>query len=133
MTDHVDLAMRYHTAWAEHDPDAIVAMHTDDTVFHAHGIREPAVGLAATREAIVAFFEMAPDIAFATKTVYFGDGHIVTEYVVSGTSDGAAFAVDGTDVFQIRDGLIARKDTYMDTAGLQQQVGVDFGLESAGA
>ncbi len=125
MTDHVDLAMRYHAAWAAHDPDAIIALHTEDTVFHTHGMGEPAVGAVATREAIAGLFALAPDLAFASKTVYFGEASVVTEYVVSGTSNGAAFAVDGVDVFQVRDGLIARKDTYMDTAGLQQQLGAE--------
>ncbi len=132
MTEHVDLAMRYHAAWAAHDPDAIIAMHTEDTVFHTHGMGEAAVGAPATRDAIVALFALAPDLHFETKTVHFGEGHIVTEYVVSGTSNGAAFAVDGLDVFQIRDDLVARKDTYMDTAGLQQQLGADVGLQAAG-
>ena len=32
-----ELALRYGTSWAEHDPDAIMARHTDDAVFHLHG------------------------------------------------------------------------------------------------
>jgi len=40
-----ELALRYGTAWAEHDLDAIMAMHTDDTVFHLHGGGEPAMGV----------------------------------------------------------------------------------------
>lgn len=50
--EQMDLAMRYSAAWANHDPDAIVAMHTEDTVFHMHGMAEPAIGAAATRDAI---------------------------------------------------------------------------------
>ena len=45
-----ELAARYGVAWAKHDLDAIIAMHTDDTVFHLHGFSEPAIGLAAARE-----------------------------------------------------------------------------------
>ena len=36
-----ELALRYGVAWAAHDLDAIMAMHTDDTVFHLHGGGEP--------------------------------------------------------------------------------------------
>jgi hypothetical protein len=36
-----DLAVRYGAAWAGRDLDAIMAMHTDDTVFHLHGGGEP--------------------------------------------------------------------------------------------
>ena len=32
----VDIAKEYSRAWAEHDPDAIAVMHTDDSVFHLH-------------------------------------------------------------------------------------------------
>ena len=32
---------RYFAAWAAHDPDAIVALHTQDTHFWAHGGTEP--------------------------------------------------------------------------------------------
>jgi ketosteroid isomerase-like protein len=122
MTEHVDLAVRYGAAWAAHDPDAIVAMHTPDSVFHQHGLSEPAVGIDAVREAIAAVFAMVPDLAFDRKSAHFGEAHIVTEYVMSGTVDGTPFACDGVDVFQVRDGLMARKDTYLDTAGLQQQL-----------
>jgi steroid delta-isomerase-like uncharacterized protein len=122
----IDLATRYSAAWARHDADAIVAMHTEDTVFHMHGMAEPAVGAAATRDAIAALFVQVPDIRFRRKTAYFGEGHIVTEYVVSGTVDGAPFACDGVDVFQLHDGRIARKDTYLDTVAYQRQLGLDL-------
>src|ERR1700724_4736979 len=121
--EQIDLAMRSPAAWARHDPDAIVAMHTEDTVFHMHGMADPAIGAAATRDAIAALFVQAPDIKFQRKTAYFGEGHMVTEYVVSGTVDGVPFACDGVDVFQLRDGRIGRKDTYLDTITYQQQVG----------
>jgi steroid delta-isomerase-like uncharacterized protein len=120
--EQVALAMRYSAAWAAHDPDAIVAMHTDDTVFHMHGMAEPAIGAAAARDAIAALFVQAPDLRFQRKTAYFGEGHIVTEYIVSGTTNGTPFACDGVDVFQVRDGRIARKDTYLDMVTYQRQL-----------
>jgi hypothetical protein len=32
-----ELAARYGAAWAKHDLDAIIAMHTEDPLFHLHG------------------------------------------------------------------------------------------------
>jgi ketosteroid isomerase-like protein len=128
---YVDLAMRYSAAWASHDADAIVAMHTEDTVFHMHGMAKPAMGAVAMREAVMALFGQAPDIRFQRKTAYFGDGHIVTEYVVSGCVDGKPFACDGVDVLQVHAGLIARKDTYLDTVAYQRQLGLDLTEMSA--
>ena len=120
------LAGRYSAAWAMHDLDAIVAMHTDDTVFHLHGISEPAVGLAATREAFAATFAQLPDLRFESRRVYIGDGHFVSEYQVSGTSEGKPFACEGVDVIAVSEGLIAPKDTYLESAAMQRQLAVDL-------
>ena len=121
----MDFAQRYSQGWAAHDPDAIVAMHTEDTVFHMRG-GEPAVGRDAAREAFAGLFAMAPDLAFELVRAHFGDDHYVTEYVVSGTIDGKSFAVDGVDVFALRDGLVARKDTYLDSLTYATQLGLDL-------
>jgi len=90
-----------------------------------HGGGDPAEGRPAVREAIVVIFAQAPDLRFDRKTVYFGDGHIVTEYEMCGTAEGVSFACDGVDVFALSDGRIARKDTYLDWGSLQQQLGRD--------
>jgi steroid delta-isomerase-like uncharacterized protein len=134
MTDTTtDLAIRYGAAWAAHDPDAIVALHTDDTVFHMHGGGDPAEGRSAVREAIVAIFEQSPDLRFDRKTVYFGEGHIVSEYEMCGTADGTPFACDGVDVFALSDGRIARKDTYLDWGTLHAQIGRDLTAQTQSA
>jgi len=39
---------------------------------------------------------------------------IVFEYDMSGNVDGSPFICDGVDVIAITDGLVARKDTYLD-------------------
>ena len=121
-----DLAARYGAAWAAHDLDAIMAMHTDDTVFHLHGGGEPAVGLGATRAAFAAAASQWPDIRFEKSRVYIGDGHFVSEYQMSGTAEGKSFACEGVDVIAVSDGLIARKDTYLDWAAMQRQLDVEL-------
>jgi ketosteroid isomerase-like protein len=118
-----ELALRYGSAWAAHDLDAIMTMHTEDTVFHLHGGAEPAVGLAATRAAFAAATSQWPDIRFAKTRVYIGDQHFVSEYQMSATSDGRQITCDGVDVIAVADGLIARKDTYLDWPAIQLQIG----------
>lgn len=118
-----ELAARYGAAWAAHDLDAIMAMHTDDTVFHLHGGGEPAVGRAATRAAFAASASQWPDLRFEKSRVYVGDGHIVSEYLMSATSDGKRVTCDGVDVIAVTDGRIARKDTYLDWPAIQRQLG----------
>ena len=121
-----ELAARYGVAWAKHDMDAIIAMHTDDTVFHLHGFSEPAIGLAAAREAFAASIARSPDLRFDKSRVYIGDGHFVSEYQMSGTAEGKPFTCEGVDVIAVFDGLIARKDTYLDWAAMQRQLDVEL-------
>jgi ketosteroid isomerase-like protein len=117
-----ELAARYGAAWATHDLDAIMALHTDDTVFHLHGGGEPAFGLVATREAFAAAAAQWPDLRFERRRVYVGDGHFVSEYQMSGSSAGKSFACDGVDVIAVIDGRVARKDTYLDWPAVQRQL-----------
>lgn len=125
-----DLAIAYGQAWANHDADAIVALHTEDSVFHLHDVMEPWVGLEAIKAAAEGFFADSPDLAFEPVRVHLGVDHFVSEYVMKGTRDGKQFACDGTDVFSVRDAKVARKDSYIDWVTYQRQTGID--LEAAG-
>jgi hypothetical protein len=42
---------------------------------------------------------------------------------MSGTSGGSHFVCDGADVIAVNDGLVARKDTYLDLVALLDQIG----------
>ena len=55
-----------------------------------------------------------PDLEFEQIRLQIGEGHFVSEYVMSGTVNGNPFQCEGADVFTVRDGRIARKDTYLD-------------------
>jgi ketosteroid isomerase-like protein len=121
----VDLAKEYSAAWAEHDPDAIAAMHTEDSVFEMHNIHAPATGREAVRALIAILVAAVPDVHFQPTRAHFGADHFVTEYVMSGTAEGKRFAIAGADVLTIRDGLVARKDSYLDWLSYQRQVGFD--------
>lgn len=126
-----ELAGRYGAAWAAHDLDAIMAMHTDDTVFHLHGGGEPAVGLAATRAAFAAAAAQSPDLRFEKTRVYIGADHFVSEYEMSGSSAGKSFTCDGVDVIAVVDGRISRKDTYLDWPAIERQLGTEAAVVSA--
>jgi len=121
----VELAIKYGAAWAAHDSDAIAALHTDDSVFHLHDIAPAAEGRAAVREMIVAQLASVPDLKFERVRVHFGADHFVTEYVMSGTAEGHPFAIQGADVFSVRELLVARKDSYLDWAAFTRQTGLE--------
>ena len=121
----MEFAREYSGAWAAHDPAAIATMHTDDSVFELHDVGPPATGRAAVHELIQALLTAVPDLRFEPKRAHFGAGHFVTEYVMSGTAERRPFAIAGADVCTVRDGLVSRKDTYLDWLAYQRQVGID--------
>jgi ketosteroid isomerase-like protein len=119
-----DLAGQYHQGWVERDPNVIAALHTEDSTFHLHGLTEAATGRGPVRDLIGSLLRLVPDLRFDAKRFYVGADHIVFEYDMSGTSDGTHFVCDGVDVIAVTDGLVARKDTYLDLVSLIDQVGV---------
>src|SRR5205807_8810136 len=96
-----DISKEYSRAWAEHDPDAIAALHTDDSVFHLHDICTAATGRPAVRALIVVLLAATPDLRFELKRTNFGREHSVSEYVMSGLAEGQTFAISGADAFTI--------------------------------
>jgi steroid delta-isomerase-like uncharacterized protein len=121
-----DLFQRYADAWGRHDPDAIVALHTEDTTFHAHVGQEPARGKAAVRQAFADLFAQFPDLAFRQVTLRTGPDFWVVEWRMSGTlaGTGSAFEVDLVDLITVGDGLVKSKDSYIDAVSLQAQLGM---------
>ena len=81
-------------------------------------------GRVPVRDLIGSLLRFVPDLHFEAKRFYVGPDHIVLEYGMSGTSDGTHFVCDGVDVIAVTDGLVARKDTYLDLVALIDQVGV---------
>lgn len=120
--DVQELAVRYGAAWADRDVEAITAMHTEDTVYHLHGGGNPAVGLAATREAFAAALAQWPDLSFERTQVHIGERHFVSQYRMSATTEGRRITCDGVDVFLVDDGKVARKDTYLDWPTIEAQL-----------
>jgi len=121
-----DLFERYAEAWGRHDPDAIVALHTEDTRFHAHIGQEPAVGKAAVRQAFADLFEQFPDLGFEQVSLITGSDFWVVEWKMSGTlaATGAQLDVDLIDLITVENGLVRTKDSYLDAVSMQAQLGL---------
>jgi len=100
----------YGKAWNDHDPDAIAALHTEDTRFDTHGFSEPVEGRAAMREAAAETFERFPEFASQPRRLLLGADHWVLEWtVVNGD-----VSVDCVDVVTVEGELVKTKDTYFD-------------------
>jgi steroid delta-isomerase-like uncharacterized protein len=136
-TEIRELAQRYGEAWNSQDLDAIMDLHSEDSVFAAHAAGSiPAEGKTAVREAFAGYLALLPDINFAEHALHVGEDHWVLESTMSGTvagsieiegkalgKGGARVEVDCVDIIEVRDGLVASKQTYVDSLTMQGQLG----------
>jgi hypothetical protein len=123
------LARAYDVAWNAHDLDAIVAAHAPDGSYRLHVAGSPEVaGRAGLRAAFSAALEPWGALSFQLDRIHTGDGFYVWESTIRGTlarplhlgplsvqPSGATLTFTGVDVVTLSaDGLIQRKDTYLD-------------------
>jgi steroid delta-isomerase-like uncharacterized protein len=127
---------RYNEAWNAHDLAAILAPHTDDSVFQNHTSGGHGVGKEAIGAIIAGVFATFPDIAFRARREYFGEGFAVQEWMASATfarpiareggtlqPSGSKLEWNGVDVIAIKGGQVARKDVYTDSLSFLRQIG----------
>lgn len=114
------ISERYFAAWAARDPDAIVALHTEDTQFWTHLGAGPVQGRDAVRGAFAEIFEQFPNLTWETYRVLYGENHWILDWaLISGD-----IRFDCLDVVNVSpDGLVARKDTFVDAMQLQAALG----------
>jgi ketosteroid isomerase-like protein len=113
----VETLERVLDAFNRHDLDAIMAFFCEDATFDAP--RGPApwggrsVGKARVREGLAARFAGIPDVRYSEARHRVCGDHGVSEWLLTGaTTAGERLAVRGCDLWEFRDGLIARKDSY---------------------
>jgi steroid delta-isomerase-like uncharacterized protein len=112
-----ELLAEYGEAWNRHDLEAIMTMMTEDCVFEAssgnavNGTRFE--GQAAVRAAFAAVFEQFPDGQWNDPQHFVHGDRGVSEWTLTGTQrDGRRIEVHGCDLFTIRAGKIAIKNSY---------------------
>ncbi|WP_193048240.1 nuclear transport factor 2 family protein [Mycolicibacterium baixiangningiae] len=120
-----ELYDRYAAAWAGRDPDAIVALHADQTTFWLHDGRPAIEGRPAVRDAFAAMFEALPDLGFVVHRTEFGPRHWVLDWTATSTgSDGRPVCFDCMDLVTVSDDWrVARKDTFVDGAQFLRALG----------
>jgi hypothetical protein len=119
--EHV--SARYFAAWQARDPDAIAALHTEDTQFWSHLGSEPVHGREAVRATFAALFQQFPNLGLTVYRVLFGASHWVLDWKLTFDGlDGKPRGFDCLDVVEVSpDGLVARKDTFIDSVQAQEQ------------
>jgi hypothetical protein len=114
------IAERYFAAWAQRDPDAIVELHTEDTQFRMRLDAEPTRGRQAVRDTFAGIFEMFPEYGFDPYRVLYGPGFWVLDWALTARLGGRAVRFDALDVVTVSpEGLVARKDTFVDYLQMQ--------------
>ena len=126
----------YDEAWNRHDVEAILSMHTEDSVFENHTSGGKGVGKDAIREILKGIFAAFPDIRFDARSRYVRDGLVTQEWTATGTlatpytrglvtvhPTGRAVSWHGIDVIPFNGNLVARKDVYVDSIGFLRALG----------
>ena len=104
-------------AFNRHDLDAIMSYFADDCSFDMPRGREPGgahhVGKAAVRAALASRFAGIPDVHYGEARHFVAGDRGVSEWLLTGTTTaGAKVRVRGCDLWEFRDGKVARKDSY---------------------
>lgn len=126
----------YGEAWNSHDVEAILAMHTEDSVFENHTSGGKGVGKAAIREILKGVFAAFPDIRFETRRIYVRDDVVTQEWTATGTlavpytrgstivqPTGRKVSWKGVDVIPFAGNLVARKDVYVNSMEFLKALG----------
>jgi steroid delta-isomerase-like uncharacterized protein len=128
------LADDWTAAWNSPDPERLAALFTPDAVY-----TDLAAGRSFHGHAEIAGFRSMSALLIADLHLEvldaFGDGHqVAIETTYSGHFRGApsAFAVRGTTVLRLRDGLIAADTDDYDLTAVLAQSGLPVGWAPAG-
>jgi steroid delta-isomerase-like uncharacterized protein len=126
----------YGKAWNDHDIEAILALHTENSVFENHTSGGQAVGRDAIRGILNGVFATFPDIRFDARRTYVRDGVVTQEWTATGTlavpftrgsvtvqPTGKRITWNGVDVIPFEGGRVARKDVYVDSIGFLKALG----------
>jgi steroid delta-isomerase-like uncharacterized protein len=129
---------RYLAAWNDHDPPAMAALLTDDIVWEDPALPAPARGVAAVQDFMRAGWRGFPDLRFdATDTPHLtaGGDQVAWRWRMRGTMTGPldppgfaptgrAMEVEGVDLWELRDGRIARYRAFYDLNDMARQLAI---------
>ncbi len=122
MHDHsatvtIEFLQAFADAWNRHDVDALMSFMTDDCVFEASAgpeiCGERSEGREAVRRAFAEVWATFPDAHWGNAHHFVCGDRAVSEWTFTGTRrDGTRVEVHGCDLFVLRNGKIALKNSY---------------------
>ena len=104
-------------AFNAHDLDAIMEYFADDCSFDMprgpESWGQRFIGKAAVRAGLATRFEGLPDVHYGEDRHWVSGDRGSSEWLLTGTTrDGRRIRVRGCDLWEFRDGLVVRKDSY---------------------
>jgi ketosteroid isomerase-like protein len=113
----VDTLKAIADAFNRHDLDAIMEFFAEDCVLEMPRGRDPwghrFVGKAQVRDALAGRFAGIPDVHYGDDRHFVCGDRGVSEWLLTGTTTaGVHLRVRGCDLWEFRDGLVTRKDSY---------------------
>lgn len=124
---------RYGQAWAAHDVDTILSMHTDDTVLAVRGLCDTH-GLDELREELERQFDTWPDLLIEPYRSHLTPEVAIVQATVAATPRKPLHLADGdippanakvrwelVDLITLEGGLLKRKDCFVDFSAYRKQ------------
>ena len=115
------LVLRFCSAFADHDAEALRPFFTDDVIYHNIPI-DPVVGIDATIELIASFTAMFEGAEFEILNLAVRDGVVLTERVDTFAMGDTKVTLPVMGTFEIRDGKISAWRDYFDMAQFTAQI-----------
>jgi ketosteroid isomerase-like protein len=121
--DIMDLMKRFGKAFSKADVDGILNCVTDDFEWRlAAGLDAPdgkvVKGREAVRQALADRDAALGTVPFSETEVAMANERVLGTFRITGTyADNAPLDVRGVDIYTVRDGLIATKDSYWKRIG----------------
>jgi steroid delta-isomerase-like uncharacterized protein len=115
---------RYLEALNSGDPDRIAACVTDDFYNeHTSALGHSRRGRASYRERLPSFLAEFAGLRYEVEDSVVEGDRAAVAYTMTCTYHGGPVSVRGVFRFEVRDGLIAHRVDYWDSAAFAQQVG----------
>lgn len=104
-------------AFNRHDVEGVMEFFTEDCVMETPRGADPwgrrLEGKEQVQQGIEARFAGIPDIHYGDDSHWVSGERGISQWTITGTdTSGAAVEVRGCDLLELRDGKIARKDSY---------------------
>ncbi len=118
--DLLELMRRFRVAYAQGDREGLLGATTEDFEWHQHEARQESdlptgrilVGVDALLEELRWRSEHWSGVEYAGLEERAAGDLLVQTFTIRGLEDGRPFHARAVDLYPVRNGAIARKDTY---------------------